>query len=208
MNFTRFLIIDCYLFLIVFFLVYLFKKNKDNISPRRFFNKTHAADDISLDLPDLNKILDLEKFAKKEGSGIEFSDLIGLWKFVTVWKVGKDKEDSLSSSLLRLFSASLELRENQSKDGASSFSIVNSIEFGLLSIIFKGYGDLKGSQPRLPFSFECIQLKLGSVILLSRNIDIPNEKDKPFFALIAIEKSRGWLSARGRGGGLALWVKA
>ena len=155
----------------------------------------------------MNKILDLENFAKKEGSGIEFIDLIGLWQFVTVWKAGKDKEDSLSSSLLRLFSASLELRENQSNEECSSLSIINSIEFGLLSISFKGYGHLKGPQPRLPFVFECIQLKLGSVILINRTLDIPNEKDKPFFALIAIEESGGWLSARGRGGGLALWVK-
>ena len=38
-------------------------------------------------------------------------------------------------------------------------------------------------------------------------MSMPEENDKPFFALIAIGHNGEWLSARGRGGGLALWHK-
>ena len=29
----------------------------------------------------------------------------------------------------------------------------------------------------------------------------------PFFAFIGSDNSEGWLSARGRGGGIAIWIK-
>ena len=52
-----------------------------------------------------------------------------------------------------------------------------------------------------------IELKLGSSVLLSRSLDEPKEKEKPFFSLIAIQENGKWLSARGQSGGLALWLK-
>ena len=59
----------------------------------------------------------------------------------------------------------------------------------------------------MPFFFESIELKLGTRILLRRSLDIPDENNRPFFALIAMEETSKWLSARGRGGGLAVWRK-
>ena len=34
-----------------------------------------------MDLPSLDKLKELEKSARVEGSGIEFDSLLGLWKF-------------------------------------------------------------------------------------------------------------------------------
>ena len=39
------------------------------------------------------------------------------------------------------------------------------------------------------------------------NIQPIEERNMPFFALIAMEERGQWLSARGRGGGLALWLR-
>ena len=36
----------------------------------------------------------------------------------------------------------------------------------------------------------------------------PEEKQMPFFSLIAISKENNWMCARGRGGGLAIWIKS
>ena len=69
----------------------------------------------------------LETFAKKSGSGIELDSIIGSWKFSSVWKKQTDKEDSLSSSLLRLFSARLDLQKIELSESFPSLSIVNSI---------------------------------------------------------------------------------
>ena len=53
-----------------------------------------------MDLPSLDKLKELEKNARLEGSGIEFESLLGLWKFNSVWKQGSDTEDSISSTML------------------------------------------------------------------------------------------------------------
>ena len=43
--------------------------------------------------PSIEKLIELEKTARLEGSGIEYDSLLGLWKFKSVWKQGSDKED-------------------------------------------------------------------------------------------------------------------
>ncbi|WP_269622683.1 hypothetical protein [Prochlorococcus marinus] len=158
-------------------------------------------------LPELDQLLALELISRKDGSGISFDSLIGLWNFFSVWKNVNNKIDYLSSSLLKLFSANLELREASPIEKRRTFDITSSIQFGLLSIKFIGIGYLKGKQPILEFFFKRIELKLGSNMLFSKLLSIPAENNKPFFSLIGMGGDSQWLSARGRGGGLALWLK-
>ncbi|AAP99716.1 MULTISPECIES: hypothetical protein [Prochlorococcus] len=207
MNFTKFLLIDCALVLIGLAWILILQFQKDQTSLVLNLNGNKKIDQRFTKFPSLDKLLELEKLSRQKGSGIELDSLIGLWKFVSVWKKGTDNEDKMSSSLLRLFSASLELKKQQVNEDLLKFDLSNSIQFGKLSIRFIGSGWLKGSQPLLPFFFERIELKLGEIILFSRALEIPNEKDSPFFALIGMGDHGEWLSARGRGGGLALWTK-
>ena len=160
-----------------------------------------------IDLPSVDKLKELEKKARVEGSGIEFESLLGLWKFNSVWKQGSDTDDSISSTLLQILSASLELKKDTQNEEEEKFTIANAIKFGLLTLKFSGYANLERKQPLLPFSFNCIQIKLASLTILKRSLSIPDQKNRPFFALIAIDPNGKWLSARGKGGGLALWVK-
>tara|TARA_B100000945_G_C20309028_1_gene561887 strand:- start:160 stop:651 length:492 start_codon:yes stop_codon:yes gene_type:complete len=161
-----------------------------------------------MDLPSLAKLTEFEKRARVEGSGIEFDSLLGIWKFNTLWKQGSDKEDSISSTLLQVFSASLELKKDtQNQEEDDKFSIANSIQFGLLTLRFSGSANLERKQPLLPFSFDCIEIKIASLTILKRSLPTPDLKKRPFFALIAIDSNGQWLSARGKGGGLALWVQ-
>ena len=206
MNVAKFLLVDIALLLGGSLLLLLQGAQGSPLSLGKFStNKT--ADHTLTVLPDLKALLDLELSARKNGSGIEFDALNGLWKFVTVWKQGTDKEDSTSSFLLRVFSASLELRDETTREGLSAFDVTSSIRFGALSIRFIGSGQLIGPQPILSFFFERIELKLSDSVLFSRLLSIPDEKNRPFFGLIATGNSGQWLSARGRGGGLALWQK-
>ncbi len=160
-----------------------------------------------MNLPTLDKLKELEKKARVEGSGIKFESLSGLWKFNSVWKEGSDTEDSISSTLLQVLSASLELKEDTQNPEDEKFSIANEIKFGLLTLRFSGYANLERKQPLLPFSFDCIQIKLASLTILKRSLPAPDQKKRPFFALIAIDPNGKWMSARGKGGGLALWVQ-
>ncbi|KGG27814.1 hypothetical protein EV13_1038 [Prochlorococcus sp. MIT 0702] len=158
-------------------------------------------------LPASQELLKLEALARKQGSGIEINSLNGLWKFVSVWKQGKEKEDLFSSFMLRFISASLELRQDKGSHESMPLVIVNSVVIGLLKLEFIGRGELKGSQPLLPFFFDQIKVSFASRVLWSRPLDEPEEKERPFFALISMGANGEWLAARGRGGGLALWLK-
>ena len=207
MNLSKFLLIDAVLVITVIPLLFLIQRKNKRSPLVRSSKNEDSLEKISINLPDKEKILELEKLAKSQGSGIEFDSLLGNWKFVTVWKEDTDKEDSVFSSLLRVFSANLELKKILSIDQQLKFSITTSIQFGIVSIEFSGNGYLKGHQPCLPFFFNLIELKSGSSILLSKSLKEPLEKDKSFFALIASGEDSRWLSARGQGGALILWLK-
>ena len=207
MDLTKFLIGDGLLILLAFLLFTLYGKKISKEFSLGNLNSFNSKDERYEKSPSLEELVALETLAKKSGSGIELDSIIGSWKFSSVWKKQTDKEDSLSSSLLRLFSARLDLQKIELSESFPSLSIVNSIEFGSLSIRFLGFGGLRGEQPLLPFFFESIELNLGSVLLLKRSLEVPEKKDMPFFALIGKAENGEWLSARGRGGGIALWFK-
>ena len=208
MNIYRFLLIDATLIGLILLFLFIFKSKINKYSSINDLKKNNVINKNFPDLPNQKTLLQLEKLSRKEGSQITLDSLIGLWRFQSVWKSGSNKEESITNTLLRVFSASLEISKNEIQDEPIDFAITNSIQFGILSMLFKGQGNLKGKQPLLPFFFEKIELKAGSRILFSRSLEIPEENRRPFFSLIAMEKNGQWLSARGRGGGLALWIKS
>ncbi len=172
------------------------------------FNHNNQLEELPRDLPDLNQLLEFEKQSRKNGSDIEFNSLIGDWRFATVWKNFKNKENIAASFFLRVFSAKLCLENDSKNEDSINYKISNSIQFGLLSLKFVGFANLQEDQTLLTFYFESIELYMGSRPIFIRKIPIITDiKKRPFFALIALGTKNKWLSARGRGGGLALWIK-
>ena len=206
MNISKFILIDAALAIatvpILFFL-----QGRKNSPLFGNSNKEELLKKNSVKVPEKEKLIELDKLAKKQGSGIKFDSLLGDWKFVTVWKKEIDEEDTVFSSLLRVFSAKIKLKDNISSLNSPKFAVIASIQFGLLTIEFSGPGFLKGKQPLLSFFLNLIELKSGSNILLSRSLQEQEEKEKPFFALIALEKNDKWLLARGQGGAMLLLLK-
>jgi len=207
MNISKFLLIDAALVIAVIPLLFWLQGIKQKSPLFRSSKKEDLLEKTSINLPDKEKLLELEKFACRQGSGIEFDSLVGNWKFVTVWKEDTDDDDSVFSSLLRVFSANLCFKKHLSIDHPLELSIIVSIKFGIFSIEFSGNGYLKGHQPLLSFFFNLIEIKSGSRVLLSKSAGEPLEKKKSFFALIASGEGGKWLSARGQGGALILWLK-
>ena len=207
MNITKFLLIDSALVIAIIPVLFLLQGGKRNSPLLRRSNKEELLRNTSIKLPDKEKLINLEKLAKDQGSGIEFESLIGNWKFVSVWKKDRDEEDHVFSSLLRVFSANIEFQKEISTNNSPKFSVITSIRFGLLTIEFSGSGYLRGKQPLLAFFINLIELKLRSNILLRRSLIGPKAKEELFFTLIALENNGDWLSGRGQGGALVLWLK-
>jgi len=157
--------------------------------------------------PNFVEIKNLEKLANKDGSGIEFDDLIGFWKFQYVYKKGDTSIDNVSSSILQVLSASLRLSKSTVQNDEPTYEISNSIKFGVLSINFTGKAYLKGTRPLLSFYFEQLLIKFLNFPIFNTPLKNTEPKKRPFFSLIALGEEKKWLCARGKGGGLAIWIK-
>ena len=157
--------------------------------------------------PEIEELKQLEKNSKKEGSGILYEELLGIWKFQYVWGKGSDEIKNIPSSILQVLSAKLELKKKDIED-QTNFEIKNSINFGLLNISFIGRAKLKGIRPLLIFYFENLIINIGNISIIQKKLKKPEDKKMPFFSLIGLNIKDNWMCARGRGGGLAVWIKS
>ena len=157
------------------------------------------------DFPDIKELKLLEKNSQKNGSGILYEELLGKWKFQYVWGKESDEIKNIPSSILQVLSARLELKRKNIEDQLN-FEIRNSINFGLLNIIFIGSAELKGIRPLLTFYFEELKISISNFPIFYKELKKPEVKKMPFFSLIGICTKNKWMCARGRGGGLAIWV--
>jgi hypothetical protein len=142
-----------------------------------------------------------ERLARQTSSGIRAADLEGCWLLDQVWPQRSDRPAGFSNALLRGLGARLEISRH---DPGEELILGNAVQLGALELRFQGRGRLVGSRPLLQFQFDVLELSLGGRPLLRRSLPPPQPRRLPFFALIA-RGPEGWLAARGRGGGLALW---
>jgi len=169
-------------------------------------------------LPASAELQTLERSSRRLGTGLGPADLVGIWRLHQVWPRKGGEPSGPSSALLRSLGARLEI--NTASDPSSGPSspwpgppgdpgsgqglrLVNAVHLGPLELRFVGRARLAGPRPLLWFGFDQLQLGLGARVLLQRNLPPAPSQRQPFFALIG--KGDGWLAARGRGGGLALW---
>ena len=152
--------------------------------------------------PSAEQLLALERKARENGTGLDAAALQGCWQLELVWPKGSGRPAVFSGWLLRGLSARLEI-----SSAADALALSNAVNLGPLELRFRGVGRLLGRRPLLQFSFQQLQLSLGGRLLLQRDLPAPAARRGPFFALIARDPS-GWLAARGRSGGLALWTLA
>jgi len=155
---------------------------------------------LQIAIPSAEQLLLLEQKARASGSGLNFNDLLGSWYLERVWSKGSKSPLTFAAFLLKNLSACLRLSID-----TNQFQIINSVSIGPLQLSFVGKAFLNGPRPLLFFTFQYVSVSLGSLVIFKRNLPQPPSRRMPFFALIA-RNSNGWLAARGRGGGLALWI--
>lgn len=148
-------------------------------------------------------VLALEQAARLQGTGLAKADLPGFWQLHQTWSRRGSESPALNIRLLRGLQACLIL---ESRNG--ELSIANQVSLGPVRLRFDGTAELRGRRPLLAFSFTSMRLQVGSLTVLTQSLPAPTPQRQPFFALIAMGADRSWLCARGRGGGLALWIKA
>lgn len=170
--------------------------------------------------PDGLSLRALEREARRRGTGLADSargsgvaeavhPLTGTWTLEQLWSAKGDKPIPLSAAILRSLGACLQVGDRAADD---SFPLRNGITVGNLALDFHGRAVLIGRRPLLVFGFDRLTLSFGERRLWQRSLDsMPGPADlqgsrrQPFFALIACDRDEGWMAARGRGGGLALW---
>ncbi|MFM7086513.1 MAG: hypothetical protein ACKOXO_05930 [Cyanobium sp.] len=165
-------------------------------------------------LPDGSTLLALERRARRQGSAVTPRDLIGSWQLLQVWPRQGGQPNAFSSWLLRGLNARLEIRAPQADTEAEALDLDlcnldlrNTVQLAGLTLRFRGRGRLEGKRPLLQFQFQQLELAVADRVLLRRPLPAPDPRRLPFFALIGRDPG-GWLAARGRGGGLALWSLA
>jgi hypothetical protein len=163
--------------------------------------------DVSGGLPDRTTLLALEARARRQGSGLTQEALFGPWRVWRIWSKNGLEPSRASERLLRGLVATLSIQPAQAGQG---LLIMNSVQLGALSFCFSGPGQLRQRRPLLFFQFTKLQLLLGKRVMVSFDLPAPAAGKQPFFALIdrqALEGGETWLAARGRGGGLAIWLR-
>jgi len=153
----------------------------------------------SADLPSGAELRQRERRVRQGGTGLTATDLQGIWVLDQVWSRDSERPSALNAALLRGLRARLEIRRQE-----GALTLRNAVTLGAFELSFRGPGQLVGSRPLLQFRFESMELTLAGRPLLRRALPTPPPRGLPFFALIA-RSQQGWLAARGRGGGLALW---
>jgi hypothetical protein len=159
----------------------------------------------SAGLPDASTLRELELRSRQQGSGLDRLALLGLWRVERVWPKQGAQPSTLATAALRALTACLRITASEAGD----LRLSNSIALGPWSLCFTGPGHLKGRRPLLLFSFTEAQVSCAGRPLLNFTLPTPAAGREPFFALIASDRlpaGSSWLAARGRGGGLALWV--
>jgi len=159
------------------------------------------------DLPDGAALLELERQVRHSGSGLTADQLAGVWRLQQVWPRSGSRPTGFAAALLRGLEAALEI---QPAAAADHLALVNRVCLGPIELRFEGEGVLEGRRPLLGFGFDRCRLRAGERDLFSRSLPAPDPRRRPFFALIGSGAALGgttWLAARGRGGGLALWIR-
>lgn len=157
-------------------------------------------------LPTGATMLRLEGEARRQGSGLTGDQLKGRWLVRHIW--GKDGSRPLPTTelLLRRCEATLAIEQ---EDASDELRLTNSLALGWIKICFSGPGELRQRRPLLFFNFTRLRILMANHPILSISLPKPAPSKQPFFALIGSDTTTDgvkWLAARGRGGGLALWV--
>ncbi|HEY9735336.1 MAG TPA: hypothetical protein V6D06_03605 [Trichocoleus sp.] len=162
-------------------------------------------------------LLAAEKAAKQQRLTYALDDLIGTWRlcFTAPKKPRYQAGQPQGSGFYVPTLAAARIGFYPAADLPSGITIRNQLQVGPLQITFTGPARYTGKKNLLVFDFNHLLVKVGALTLYSGGVRsaVPKGTDfaaapigkLPFFAFFLA--CPDYVAARGRGGGLALWVR-
>ncbi|MFH7241723.1 MAG: hypothetical protein ACHWZW_02625 [Spirulina sp.] len=171
-------------------------------------------------------LLDTERAAKHPRPALAVDSLLGQWQLrftapnKPAYKAGEPTGKGfywpgLVPGSIRFSRPAPDSQTDPNPSSPDRLAIENQIQLGPLALRFSGPAKFLQKQNLLAFDFVQVQVFLGRLCLLklpikgragTENFATTPIAKLPFFAFFAATES--YLAARGRGGGLALWVKS
>jgi len=162
-------------------------------------------------------LLEAEGQAKQQRHTIDTAALLGNWRlrFTAPNKPAYKAGQPVGKGFYWPAIAPGTISFSRSDDNPAALAIQNQLQVGPLKLQFSGPAKFLPKKNLLAFDFVRLQLFVGNWQLLT--LPIPGKTSRgesfqataisqlPFFAFFAATED--YLAARGRGGGLALWVK-
>ncbi|MEA5604886.1 hypothetical protein [Nostoc sp. UHCC 0252] len=166
----------------------------------------------------VNALLQAEKSAKQQHSSYPFESLLGKWQLCFATGTKKVREHG-GIVLGKGFYVPKFIKMHVSFNAASEEDsdrgeICNQVELGPISLKLTGPVQYIGKKNLLAFDFNQMIISLFGSVIYKRPIrsgiqteDFYNQSiaQQPFFAFFLINKD--FIAARGRGGGLAFWIR-
>jgi hypothetical protein len=161
-------------------------------------------------------LLATEKDLKKTKQGIPFAALLGTWRFSFASGARKTKQGLKLGQgyyVPGFVRATIAFAAETSDTKASTGTVTNQLWIGSLGIRFTGPCRYPGKMNILSFDFTYLEILLGSKVIYGRSIGSSGDADfmtkstgkLPFFVFMWASPTE--IAARGKGGGLAIWVK-
>lgn len=164
-------------------------------------------------------LLTLEKEAKRQRSRIEVASLIGDWRlaFATSGKIRPSDRRRSGFYWPKITPAQILFHPNPELERpyAPPLCIQNQIRLGQLELTLSGFARCLEPKNLLAFDFTQLQVQIFGKTLYQGKFPsqttVENFAEQPigklaFFSFFAVRDR--WIAARGKGGGLALWVKS
>ena len=163
-------------------------------------------------------LLELEKSSKKEKISYDFANLIGCWQLRFVTGTNKFRQKAgIALGKGRYIPRFIKIKISYQKDNdsANTGRVTNSVKLAPLDLSLSGPVEFISPKNILAFDFTQITAKIFGQTVYDGYIKkgAVREKDfhraklaeRAFFTYFVIQKNA--IAARGKGGGLALWIK-
>ncbi|MGD1860791.1 MAG: hypothetical protein ACFB0E_12565 [Leptolyngbyaceae cyanobacterium] len=162
-------------------------------------------------------LLQLERAAKRAKVAIPLKSLLGTWRLC--FNAGKgakfEAEEPAGNGFYIPKLAIARLAFTDDSAGECFLAISNELHVGPLQVHFTGPARYPGRKNLLAFDFTQLQVSCFGLKVYQGKVESKKRAGKPFqeipmgqlpfFAFFAAQEQ--YLAARGRGGGLAIWVK-
>ncbi|MGD1929763.1 MAG: hypothetical protein ACFB12_12710 [Leptolyngbyaceae cyanobacterium] len=163
-------------------------------------------------------LLELERTAKQTKQNLPVEALLGTWRLC--FSAGKKAKFQsglpVGSGFYVPKLAIARITFATDDTGESQLKVTNELNIGPLTIRFTGPARYPGKKNLLAFDFTHLQVSCFGLAVYQGKVQNKKRADNPFEAMAIAQlpffaffaATDDYIAARGRGGGLAVWVKA